>query len=203
MFQMTSTALTVLNQADELETKFFSGDPATTFHELRRFLFTHGVETKLYEGSKVPCGFTSSSKNTGMSTGVFSIENAFFSEYRSMVAVETSQKRIVLNTLIFVFRVFFDHGGDGNSGTVQIMLNHLHDGIHELVEMYDALCEFMVENNWVQASSTGKKLSLTSNMMFQLPFNGVHEFTSMYWKLEAILFKHGIIGSNLPIVSSF
>jgi hypothetical protein len=178
-----SLALTVLNQADKLETTFFSGDPATTFHELRRFLFTHGVDTKLYSASKVPSGFTTQSKS--MSMGVFSIENAFFSEYRSMVSVETSQKRVVLNTLIFVLRVFFNHEGDGNSGTVQIMLNHLHDGIHELVEMYDALCEFMVENNWVQQSSTGKKLSLTSNMMFQLPFNGVHEFTSMYWKLEA------------------
>ena len=197
----TSTALVLLDRANELEKTYFSGDPATTFHELRRFLFTHGVDTKLYSASKVPSSFSGS--KTSISMEVFSIENAFFSEYRSMVAVETSQKRIVLNTLIFVLRVFITSEGDGNSGTMQIMLNHLHDGIHEMSGMYDALCEFLVENNWETHPVAPNKLSLTSNMVYQLPFNGVHQFTSMYWKLEPLLLKHEIVGSNLPIESPF
>ena len=196
-----STALIVLGQADKLEKVYFAGDPATTFHELRRFLFMHGVDTKLYSASKVPSGF--SGRSTNITMEVFSIENAFFSEFRSMVAVETAHKRTVLNTLILVLRVFFDSGGDGNSGTVQIMLNHLHDGIHELSDMYSALCGFLVEHKWEQHSQLPSRLSLTSNMVFQRSFNGVHDFTSMYWQLEPVLLKHDVVGSNLPIESPF
>jgi hypothetical protein len=197
-----STALTVLSQVDKLETAFFAGDPATTFHELWRFLFMHGVDTKLYSGSKVPSRFSGKSTNLSMEE-VFSIDNAFFSEFRSMIAVETAQKRVVLNTLIFVLRVFFKAEGDGNSGTIQIILNHLHDGIHEVNDIYSSLCEFLVGNRWEQHSRPPNRLSLTSNMVFNHPFSGVHEFTSMYWKLEPILMKHGIVGSHLPIESPF
>ena len=199
---MNSTALVILNQADKIEKTFFAGDPATTFHELRRFLFMHGVDTKLYSAARISSGF--SSRSTSIAMDMFCMDNAFFSEYRAMVAVETTQKRIVLNTLIFILRVFFTEENNGSGGSMQIMLNHLHDGIHELNDMYNTLGEFLVENRWEQQPrEANNRLSLTNNMVFHHPFNGVHDFTSMYWKLEPILLKLGIVGSNLPIEAPF
>jgi hypothetical protein len=197
-------ALIVLDKANKLENHFFAGDPATTFHELRRFLFSQGVDSKLYSASKIPSNFQSQSGSISAG-GVLGIDNAFFSEFRSMVAVESTEKRVVLNTLIFVLRVFMDYGGDGNNGIVQIMLNHLHDGIFELNWVYSPLCEFLKEHNWEQhsASEQAGYLSLTSNMVFETRFRGVHEFTSMYYKLKPILEYHQMVGSNLPIESPF
>lgn len=190
-------ALVVLNKADTFEKRYFAGDPSTTFHELRRFLFMQGVDSKLYSACKLPGSYSSPAVE------LFSIENAFFSEYRSMVAVECAEKRLVLNTLIFVLRVFISNGGDGNSGSMQILLNHLHDGIFELNWMYSPLCQFLQDNHWEQSPSSGGGLSLVTEMVYQHPFSGVHEFTSMYFKLKPVLEKYEMVGSNLPIEAPF
>lgn len=189
----------------QCEKKYFAGDPATMFHELRRFLFSQGVESKLYSASKLPSNRDPSAQTGSAVIGVFNVDNAFFSEFRSMVAVEAAEKRTVINTLIFILRVFIHSEGDGNHGTVQIMLNHLHDAIFDLEEMYSALIGFLSENNWEQhqPSCESRRLSLTSNMVFQRDFAGVHEFTSMYYKLKPILEFHQMVGSHLPIEAPF
>ena len=199
-----SLALVVLDNVSKVEKKFFAGDPGTLFHELRRFLFSQGVDSKLYSSARLPASFTGQSGSIS-SGGVFSIDNAFFSEFWSMVAVESAEKRTVINTLIFVLRVFIKGEGDGNQGTVQVMLNHLHDGIFDLEDMYSALLRFLCENNW-EHNKIGceiSRLSLASNMVFQRDFSGEHEFTSMYYKLKPILEYHQMVGSHLPIESPF
>jgi hypothetical protein len=199
-----SLALTVIQKASECEKKFFAGDPATMFHELRRFLFFQGVDSKLYSASRLPTAAISSQSGSAL-MGVFSVDNAFFSEFRSMVALESAVKRTVVNTLVFVLRVFIDSEGDGNRGTVQMMLNHLHDGIFELEPKYSALIQFLSENHWEQhqSSSAGRQLSLTSSMVFQREFSGVHQFASMFHRLKPILEFHQMVGSHLPIEAPF
>jgi hypothetical protein len=194
-------AMVVLDQTTKIESKYFAGDPATAFHELRRFLYTQGVDSKLYSSGSLR---SNSDESTATDEyAVQSIDNAFFSEFRTIVAVESSEKRIVLNTLIFVMRVFFDSSGNG--GTVQLVLNHLHDGIFELNDMYGSLCEFLDKNGW-ESQKPGAEvssLSLTANMIFQHPFRSVHDFSSMYFKLKPILESHQMVGSHLPIESPF
>jgi hypothetical protein len=194
----TESALVLLKKTDKFERRYFAGDPATTFHELRRFLFMQGVDSKLYSACKLP-----SRSYPSPSLELFSIDNAFFSEFRSMVAVECAKKRTVLNTLIFVLRVFISSDGDGNSGTMQVLLNHLHDGIYELNQMYSPLCQFLNDNHWEPSPAAGTGLSLVTEMVFQYPFSGVHEFTSMYFKLQPVLDKYEMVGCNLPIESPF
>lgn len=204
-----SMALTVIETAQKCEKKYFAGDPATMFHELRRFLFSQGVDSKLYSVAKLPNNSFSnqigSDSTSSLSKGVMSVDNAFFSEFRSMVAVEAAEKRTVINTLIFVLRVFIQGGGDGSKGSVQIVLNHLHDGIFDLEDMYSALLQFLEENHWerFQSSCEASRLSLTSDMVFQREFSGVHEFTSMYFKLKRVLDYHQMVGSHLPIEAPF
>lgn len=204
----TSTALTVIKRMQKCEEKYFSGDPATMFHELRRFLFTQGVDSKLYSVTKIPVS-SSSSSITGQSgnslKGVSNVDNGFFSEFRSMVAVESAEKRTVVNTLIFSLRVFINSESDGNQGIMQIVLNHLHDGIFDLEDMYSALIKFLYENSWEQspARCEARLLSLTSNMVFERSFSGVHEFTSMYYRLKPVLEFHQMVGSHLPIEAPF
>lgn len=201
-----SMALTVIETAKKCEKKYFAGDPATMFHELRRFLFSQGVDSKLYSAAKLPAPSNQFEASSGsLSKGVLSIDNAFFSEFRSMVAVEAAEKRTVINTLIFVLRVFIQSEGDGNTGSVQIVLNHLHDGIFDLEDMYSALLQFLQENHWeqFQPSCNASRMSLTSNMVFQREFSGVHDFTSMFFKLKRILDYHQMVGSHLPIEAPF
>ena len=191
-------ALVVLDKTQQIESKFFAGDPATTFHELRRFLFSHGVDTKLYSHACLR-----DDTPRGSVVDIRCTDNAFFSEFRSMVAVESAKKRIVLNALIFTLRVFIDPTGDGNKGSVHIMMNHLHDGIFEMNEMYSALCQFLKENNWEMHSPEMVNTSLIDNMIYINSFNTVHDFTAMYWKLEPILERHQMVGSLLPIEAPF
>ena len=193
-------ALVVLDKTKRIENTFFAGDPATTFHELRRFLFTHGVDTKLYSHACLD-----NSTPVGSVVDIRCTNNAFFSEFRSMVAVESAKKRIVLNALIFTLRVFIDPTSDGNRGTMHIMMNHLHDGIFEMNEMYSALCQFLKENNWEVHSPDNKMVSssLIDNMIYTNSFNSVHDFSAMYWKLEPILERHQMVGSLLPIEAPF
>lgn len=206
---LSAYASRVLDKTQSLETKYFAGDPATTFHELRRFLFTQGVESMLYTASRLPSGF---SDGCGVgSSEVVCIDNAFYSEFRAVVAIESSERRIVLNSLVFIIRVFIDGRGDGNNGITQIVLTHLHDGIIELNGIYGSLCGFLTENGWEHhgvadgsnMSSSSSRISLTSNMVFQSGFTCVHDFTSMYFKLKPILDRNGIAGSYLQIEAPF
>jgi hypothetical protein len=198
---MKQMAMVVLDKTGKIESKYFAGDPATAFHELRRFLYTQGVDTKLYSTGSLQGN--SDEITASEEYSVRSIDNAFFSEFRTIVAIESSEKRIVLNTLILVMRVFFDSSGNG--GTVQLMLNHLHDGIFELNGMYGSLCGFLDKNGW-ESEKPGAEVSnfsLTANMIFQHPFRSVHDFSSMYHKLKPILESHQLVGSHLPIESPF
>ena len=196
-------ALVVLDQAKKIESKYFAGDPATTFHEMRRFLFSQGVDTKLYSTARMPD--PGSGKTTSQTSQVKNSDNAFFSEFRTMVAVESSEKRVVLNTLIFILRVVIDPNSDGNGGTVQLMLNHLHDGIFELNVMYSALCQFLDENHWenIRPGREISNMSVVSSMIFERSFSSIHDFTAMYYKLKPILEYHQMVGSNLPIEAPF
>jgi hypothetical protein len=199
----TATAAScLLKNTNRVESRYFAGDPATTFHELRRFLFTQGVESMLYTASKLPSGF--SSGPGVVSSEVSCIDNAFYSEFRTMVAIETSEKRVVINSLVLVIRVFIDSSGDGSNGIIQIVLNHLHDGIMELNGIYGDLCDFFKENGWQnhQVSNgayIADKMSLTSSMVFQSSFTCVHEFTSMYFRLKPVLEMHNVVGCYLQI----
>ena len=201
----SSALVAVVNTVRRCENKYFAGDPATMFHELRRFLFSQGVDSKLYSGSRMPSIITSSIGSSSSTTvaGVFNVDNAFFSEFRSMVAVEAAEKRTVVNTLIFTLRVFIHGDGDGSRGTIQMVLNHLHDSIFDLDDMYSALIGFLTERSWEQHQPTCSRLSLTSNMVFERNFAGVHQFTSEYYKLKPILEFHRMVGSHLPIEAPF
>jgi hypothetical protein len=203
-----SLALTVIEKTEKLNKKFFAGDPSTLFHELRRFLYSQGVDSKMYSAAQLPSIMTATGRQTGNSMkGVYNIDNGFFCEFRSMVSVGAAEKRTVINTLIFVLRVFIDVDGDGNSGKIQILLNHLHDAIFDLDDMYSALLQFLCENNWEQpctaCDGSSSRMSLVSNMIFERHFKGEHEFTSMYYKLKPILEYHQMVGSHLPIESPF
>jgi hypothetical protein len=204
----TKFASCVLDKTQSLEAKYFAGDPATTFHELRRFLFTQGVESMLYTASRLPSGFYGDGCSGLGSSEVICLDNAFYSEFRTVIAVESSQKRIVLNSLVFTIRVFIDSRSDGNNGVMQIVLTHLHDGINELNGIYGSLCGFLTENGWEHhgvsdGESMSGRMSLTSNMVFQSSFTCVHDFTSMYFKLKPILDRNGIAGSYLQIEAPF
>ena len=195
----SSMALVVLDKTKKLESKYFAGDPATTFHEMRRFLFMQGVETKLYSAARVP-----DRPNAGIASmdgKILSVDNAFFGEFRSMVSIQSSEKRLVVNTLIFILRLFFDPRDNGDTGIVQIMLNHLHDGIFELNEIYGTLCRYLDENNWTghKPSAELGNSSLTSCMIYQHEFKSIHDFASLFHKLNALLCFHDITGSNLPL----
>jgi hypothetical protein len=201
-------AMTVLEKTNALDNKFFAGDPSTLFHELRRFLYTQGVESKVFTAAKLPSIMTATGgiqTSTSMK-GVYSIDNGFFCEFRSMVAVGSAEKRTVINTLMFVLRVFIDYDGDGNSGRIQILLNHLHDAIFDLDDMHSAMLKFLRENNWEQSCipcESMSRMSLVSSMIFERSFTGEHEFTSMFYKLKPILEFHQMVGSHLPIESPF
>lgn len=201
-------AMTVLEKTNALDNKFFAGDPATLFHELRRFLYSQGVESKIFTAAKLPSIMTATGgiqTSTSMK-GVYSIDNGFFCEFRSMVAVGSAEKRTVINTLMFVLRVFIDYDGDGNSGKIQILLNHLHDAIFDLDDMHSAMLKFLRENNWEQSCIPYEgvsRMSLASSMIFERSFTGEHEFTSMYYKLKPTLEFHQMVGSHLPIESPF
>jgi hypothetical protein len=88
---------------------------------------------------------------------------------------------------------------------MHIMMNHLHDGIFEMNDMYSALCQFLKENNWVVHSPDNEMVSssLIDNMIYTNSFNSVHDFSAMYWKLEPILESHQMVGSLLPIEAPF
>jgi len=198
-----TAASLILEKTNKLEAIYFAGDPATTFHEIRRFLFTQGVDSMLYTASKPPPGFSEGGVIVS-SPGIMCVENAFFSDFRTMVAVESAPKRTVLNTLVFTIRVIINGSGDGNDGLMQIVLNHLHDGIAELNGIYGNLCGFLSENGWEHhgVSDTSCKISnfsLTSNMVYEKRFTCVHDFTSMYYKLKTVLERNGVVGSNLQI----
>jgi hypothetical protein len=195
----SSMALVVLDKTKKLESKYFAGDPATTFHEMRRFLFMQGVETKLYSAARVPAAPNGSIAS--MDGTILSVDNAFFSEFRSMVSYASSERRLVINTLIFILRVFIDPRDNGDTGLVQIMLNHLHDGIFELNEIYGTLCRYLDENNWIghKPSADLGNSSLTSCMIYQHEFKSIHDFSTLFHKLRAFLVFHNLTGSNLPL----
>ena len=197
-------ALEVIQKTESLRQKFFAGDPSTLFHELRRFLYTQGVESTMYSAARIPSSGTLGGQVGSSMHGVFSVDNGFHCEFRAMVAVESAKERTVINTLIFALRVFIDVDGDGNGGRLQILLNHLHDAIFDLDEMYSALLQFLSDNGWEQhrfSPESSSRVSLASNMVFERQFRGEHEFTSMFHQLKPILDFHPMVGSHLPIVS--
>ena len=202
MYLGTAASL-ILAKTNKLEAMYFEGDPATTFHELRRFLFSQGVDSMLYTSSRSPPGFSEGGVIVS-SPEIMCVENAFMSEFRTMIAVESTPLRTVLNTLVFTIRVIMNGSGDGNDGFMQIVLNHLHDGIAELNGIYGSLCGFLSESGWEHhgVSDTSCKISnfsLTSNMVYEKRFTCVHDFTSMYYKLKTVLERNGLVGSNLQI----
>ncbi len=191
-----STALvtTVPGGTDPCDTSY-GGDPRNSYRELRRYLLTIGIDTRVFSFASIPLPLSISESRKAlptMATDIGSLDNSFHFELRKLIEPGVRGEKV--NALVLLFRVFFEGGQQSNNFYVQAVLNHHRDAVLELNRIYNRIIPLLTSGCWTQPTAGREGCRVT---FFEKRFTDVscfkHEFTCLYDGLKA----DGLSGSFL------
>jgi hypothetical protein len=99
-----------------------------------------------------------------------------------------------VNTLVIMFRVFFEGSQDSSNFWVQAVMNHHHDAILELNRIYSRVIPSLMSSGWTQptAGKEGKRVTY-----FEKRFTDVTDFKHEFNVVHSMYRKEGMRGNNM------
>jgi hypothetical protein len=145
----------------------FGGDPRNAYRELRRYLMDIGIDTRVFSFGSIPLPKPWNKSTPNITHEIASVDNSFFFDMRKPIQSgvcwhDEADKPECVNALVIMFRVFFESGMDDTRFWVQAVLNHHHDGILRLNELYGKIIiPQLKELQWSQPTrgQEGKRVS--------------------------------------------
>ena len=169
-----------------------SSDPSNSFHELRRFLFSLGIGTRIstFMSCPLPQYYPRASRHmeSANATNWSCVDNFFMFELRNIFPTDAGP----VNSVAFLFRVFFDDSQDSDTLHVQIVCNHKGHGTLEMTQAYDEVVAKLLEEQWVLVPYSSNVLALEKR------FTSLHEFKQQFMPLHSIFKRLNVINSRLP-----
>jgi hypothetical protein len=182
----------------------FGGDPRNSYRELRRYLMDIGVDTRIFSFGTIPLpvSVTESSKSLAiLAKDLGSLDNCFQFSLRKQIAsgscwMDPDAKPEKVNALIILFRVFFEGSQDSPNFWVQAVLNHHHDAILSLNELYGSvIIPGFRGRNWSQPTLGREGTRVT---YFEKRFTDVVDFKRDFNPLYRSYRAQGMRGNGLP-----
>lgn len=163
-------------------------DPSNAYHEMRRYLLSMGLETRIGTFACIPMP-EQMRKDRSISInadGWKTIDNFFLFELRRIYPTDSRY----VNAVAFLFRVFFDGSQDGTSFHVQAVCNHLGHGTLEMNLVYNDVIEHLVQAGWSPLPHSRDVQGLEKQ------FKSLKTFKSEFSALHSILKKHDVLNNH-------
>lgn len=184
----------------------FGGDPRNAYRELRRYLMDIGIDTRIFTVGSVPLpqGWSRGDQPTN-TIDIRSLDNSFFFDMRKTIESgvcwhDDTDKPEQVSALVIMFRVFFDNGMDGTRFWVQAVLNHHHDGILRLNELYGrTIIPQLKQLQWTQPTrgQEGRRVSY-----FEKLYTNVDSFKQEFNRMYRRYRQAGMHGNNMVQLSA-
>ena len=165
-------------------------DPSNAFHELRRYLLSMGIATRVnnFVGIPLPVGLNQTrDKSKRVVAGeIGTVDNSFIFELRRIFDVDSTR----MNAVVFLVRVFFDKDQGSKSFHMQMVANHKGHGILEMNRAYhDILCH-LDEQGWTQVPHSDDIYALEKR------FESIQEFKAQFDPIYELLHKHNVLNDH-------
>lgn len=163
-------------------------DPCNVFHEMRRYLICLGLETRIGTLDNIPLPQDMLTKmNISANTERFTtLDNFFLFELRRIFQTDTRY----VNTVAFLFRVFFKDDQDGTAFHVQVVCNHLGHGTLDMNQAYNEVVDNLIQSEWNKVPHSYDIFSLEKE------FKSLKQFKAEFAPLYAILQKHDVLNNH-------
>ena len=201
--QNSKRADTVVVQPSRGDVSVFGGDPRNSYRELRRYLMEIGIDTRIFSFGTIPLpvSLTESKKSLPiLATDIGSLDNCFHFELRKQLPtvacwMDPDAKQDKVNALVILFRVFFEGCQDSPNFWIQAVLNHHHDPILSLNELYGhVIIPELRGRNWSQPTLGKEGTRVT---YFEKRFSDVMDFKREFNSLYRSYRAHGMKGNVL------
>ena len=164
-------------------------DPYNAFHEMRRYLMSFGIETRVGTFACIPLpeGLLKDSRNSVNADDLRSMDNAFVFELRRILQTDAGP----LNATILMCRVFFEKNQDSQTFHVQIISNHKGGGTFEINQTYHDVIQHL-------QSSGGWSIVAGNNSVFTMEktYESLQCFKVEFAPLYAILKGHDTLNNH-------
>jgi hypothetical protein len=173
----------------------FGCDPRNSYRELRRYLLDIGIDSRIFSFGTIPIPIAVTESRKSMPTvavDIGSLDNCFFFEMRKVV--ESGSYGDKVNTLVIMFRVFFEGSQDSPTFWVQSVLNHYHDATYELEELYKKIIPSLKVAGWSQPTAGKEGARVT---YFEKRFVNITDFKHEFNALNRQFRANGMRGNNL------
>jgi hypothetical protein len=190
-----SNALVVVPGYSSQDPSGYGGDPRNTYREIRRYLLSKGVDTRIFSFGTIPIPLAVTESRKSLPTiavDIGTLDNCFFFELRKVIEVGDDGERV--NVMVLMVRLFFEGGQAGSNFWVQIVLNHHRDAVLELNQIYSRLIPTLNSAYWVQPTVGRECCRVT---YFEKRFTDVLSFKHEYNKLHSSFRSDGLTGSYL------
>lgn len=181
--------------ASPVDDSSFGGDPRNSYRELRRYLLDIGIDSRIFSFGTIPIPIALTESRKSMPTiavDIGSLDNCFFFEMRKLIESGSYGEKV--NSLVIMFRVFFEGSQDSSNFWVQAVMNHHRDAVLELNKVYRKIIPTLIASSWSQPTA-GKEGSRVT--YFEKRFVDVtafkHEFNSMHSAFKT----DGLRGNNI------
>jgi len=164
-------------------------DPYNAFHEMRRYLMSFGIETRIgtFASIPLPKEILNDSDNSVNADNLLSMDNAFVFELRRILETDAGP----LNATILMCRVFFEKTQDAQAFHVQIIANHKGGGTFEINQTYHDVIQYLQTiGGW--STVTGNSHVFT----MEKAFDSLQRFKTEFTPLHAILKGHDTLNNH-------
>ena len=191
--QKTSNSLVVTPACTDNTS--YGGDPRNSYRELRRYLPTIGIDTRIFSFGTIPIPIAINESRKSLPTvavDIGSLDNCFYFELRKII--EPGARGEKVNAMVLMFRIFYEGGQQSNNFWVQIVLNHHRDAVLELNQIYNDIIPVLTGGFWSQPTVGREGCRVT---YFEKRYSEVsdfkHEFTELYDGFK----RNGLNGSYI------
>lgn len=190
-----SNSIVVAPPGKILDDSAFGGDPRNSYRELRRYLLDIGIDSRIFSFGSIPIPLAITESRKSMPTiavDIGSFDNCFFFEMRKVIESGSFGEKV--NTLVIMFRVFFEGSQDSSNFWVQAVMNHHRDAILELNRIYRKVIPSLISNAWTQPTAGRESTRVT---YLEKRFTDVTEFKHEFNTMHRMYREHGMRGNNI------
>ena len=164
-------------------------EPSNAFHEMRRYLMSLGIETRIGTFASVPLPeeMRGSSATSINADDLLCLDNAFVFELRRLIQTDVGP----LNTTILMCRVFFEKHQDAQAFQFQIVANHKGGGTFEINQTYhDVIQCLQCLGGWSAVKGNSRVFTM------EKAFDSLRCFKTEFSALHAILKGHDTLNNH-------
>ena len=164
-------------------------DPSNVFHEIRRYLLSLGLETRVssYASIPLPVALLRTLENPVLNAdNIQSVDNFVFFEFRHIYSTETS----MVNCTTALCRLFVYGNQDGECINLQLILPHKGHGFLEMNAAHQDLIQHQTLNDW-------RPVPKSQNIMgMEKDFETIHDFKAEFANIHQIMSKHDLLNNH-------